>query len=78
MTTSTQAKTSTLRTVRLAQGLSLRQVAEKARVDVGQLSRVERGQAGLSLDALARLADVLGLRELSRLLEPYRTGGPSP
>jgi transcriptional regulator with XRE-family HTH domain len=58
--------------VRQAQGLSLRRAAELAEIDPGHLSRVERGAAGLSLDALARLADVLALHELARLLEPYR------
>jgi transcriptional regulator with XRE-family HTH domain len=62
-----------LRAVRQAQGLTLTEVAAKAGIDIGHLSRIERGQAGLSLDALARLAHVLGLRELARLLEPYRS-----
>lgn len=64
-----------LREVRRAQGLSLRRAAALAEIDAGHLSRVERGEAYLSLDALARLGDVLGLRELTRLLEPYRPGG---
>jgi transcriptional regulator with XRE-family HTH domain len=55
--------------------LSLRQAAERAGIDVGHLSRVERGQASLSVDALARLASVLELRELARLLEPHRRRG---
>lgn len=65
-----------LRTVRQAQGLSLRRAAEQAGIDPGHLSRVERGQGGLSIDALARLANVLGLRELERLLTPYATTVP--
>jgi hypothetical protein len=36
------------------------------------LSRVERGERQLSVEALARLAEVLGLVELAKLLEPYR------
>ncbi len=60
-----------LRAVRQAQGLSLRDVAVRARIDVGALSRIERGQARLSLEHLARLAKVLGLRDLTRLLEPF-------
>lgn len=60
-----------LRTVREAQGLSLREAARRAQLDPGHLSRVERGEASLSIEALARLARVLGLGELARLLSQY-------
>jgi transcriptional regulator with XRE-family HTH domain len=40
-------------------------------MDAGHLSKVERGQAGVSVDQLKRLADILGLTELSTLLAPY-------
>lgn len=59
---------SALRTVRKAQGLTLRQAAVGAGIDPGHLSRVERGEAQLSLNALRRLAKVLRLRDLERLL----------
>ncbi len=36
------------------------------------LSKVERGQRQLSVEALTRLAEVLGLHELVKLLKPYR------
>jgi transcriptional regulator with XRE-family HTH domain len=58
--------------------MSLRQAAALAGIDTGQLSRVERGQSGLSVDSLARLAGVLGLVELTRLLEPYRRDVSGP
>ena len=61
-----------LRAVRLAHGLSLRETAQRAQIDPGHLSRVERGTARLSVDALGRVADVLGLPELARLIAPYR------
>jgi transcriptional regulator with XRE-family HTH domain len=61
-----------LRAVRIAQGLSLRQAAGAAGMTAAHLSRVERGQKQLSVDALGRLAEVLGLRELAKLLAPYR------
>jgi transcriptional regulator with XRE-family HTH domain len=79
LTTSTQTQTPwpPLRTVRKAQGLSLAQVAERSGVDIGHLSRIERGQAGLSIDTLARLAKALGLHELERMLEQYRRDDPS-
>jgi transcriptional regulator with XRE-family HTH domain len=67
-----------LRAVRQAQGLTLRQAADRAGIDIGHLSRVERGEASLSIDALARLASALGLRSLAELLDPYRRErGPS-
>jgi transcriptional regulator with XRE-family HTH domain len=61
-----------LRSVRIAHGLSLRETAERAGIDPGHLSRVERGQRGLSVDSLGRLAEVLNLPELVRMLAPYR------
>lgn len=60
-----------LRAVRRARGLSLRTVAERSRIDPGHLSKVERGENHLSVDALHRIAVVLELRELAYLLEPY-------
>jgi transcriptional regulator with XRE-family HTH domain len=60
-----------LREVRRAQGLGLREVARRANIDPGHLSRVERGKESLSLEALARLAGVLKLHDLARLLAPY-------
>lgn len=64
-----------LRAVREAHGLGLREVAARAEIDPAHLSRVERGERALSLDALLRLARVLGLRELERLIAPYARGG---
>lgn len=49
-------------------GRSLREVARAAGIDPGHLSRVERGQAQLSLDATRRLAAVLGLDEITEVL----------
>jgi transcriptional regulator with XRE-family HTH domain len=60
-----------LRAVRQARGLGLRSVARDAGIDPAHLSRVERGQAALSVESLQRLAGVLELRELERLLAPY-------
>ena len=52
-----------------------RDVARRARIDPAHLSRVERGERTLSLDALLRLARVLGLRELERLIAPCARRG---
>jgi transcriptional regulator with XRE-family HTH domain len=61
-----------LRAARQAQGLSLADVARRAGVDQAQLSRVERGLEGFSIDSLYRVAQALELEELARHLEPYR------
>jgi transcriptional regulator with XRE-family HTH domain len=45
-------------------------------MDRSHLSRVERGEASLSIDALARLATVLGLTELAAHLAPYTREAP--
>jgi transcriptional regulator with XRE-family HTH domain len=55
----------------VAQGLTLPEVAERAGIDVGHLSRVERGMAGLSIGSLRRLAMVLPLGDLERRLAPF-------
>jgi transcriptional regulator with XRE-family HTH domain len=70
--TQTQGSLPPLRTVRLAQGLTLRETARRADVHVAHLSRVERGEATLSLDALYRVARVLGIRPVVEILEQYR------
>ena len=56
----------------LSRGKSLRETARLAGIDPAHLSRVERGQRNLSVEALARVAGVLGLTELATLLAPYR------
>ncbi|MFM9813569.1 helix-turn-helix transcriptional regulator [Streptomyces scabiei] len=60
-----------IRAVRAARGLTLRAVAQRSGIDPGHLSKVERGEKQLSIEALHRLAQVLELRELATLLQPY-------
>ena len=50
-----------LRTHRLRQGQTLRQVAARASVALGYLSEVERGQKEVSSEILASVADALNL-----------------
>lgn len=64
-----------LRAVRNAHGMSLREVSRRSGVDSGHLSRIERGEVGLSVDVLARLAPVLGLKDLASRLKPFVSGG---
>ena len=63
-----------LRDVRLAQKLSLREVARAAGIDAGYLSRIERGEAQPSSEVLLRIARVLGLSGLVGELAPYTRG----
>jgi transcriptional regulator with XRE-family HTH domain len=58
-----------LRELRLANGLSLREVAGRAHLDVSTLSRLESGKRRLVLDHLPPLADALGV-STDELLSP--------
>ncbi len=60
-----------LRAVREARGLTLRAAARSSRIDPGHLSKVERGEKQLSIEALYRIAAVLDLQDLCALLKPY-------
>ena len=51
----------TLRAARLSQSRSLRDVAKSARVSLGYLSEVERGQKEASSELLNSICDALGL-----------------
>jgi len=55
-----------IRAARKAAGLTLNQLAGRAKVSIGHLSDAERGNRGLSVDALRRIGDALSLdwREL--------------
>src|SRR5881409_1519816 len=56
-----------LRRLRLRQGRTLREVSASARVSLGYLSEVERGQKEASSELLASICDALDL-ELADLL----------
>lgn len=57
----------TLRQARVSQNRTLRDVAKEARVSLGYLSEVERGQKEASSELLNAICDALGL-QLSVLL----------
>ena len=65
--------TTRLRTVREAQGLSLRELARRTGLDVAYLSRVERSRQSPSVRSLILISHELGLRDtvnaLKRLTE---------
>lgn len=50
--------------------MSLRAAAARSGIDPGHLSKVERGEKQLSLEALYRLAVVVDLDELASHLKP--------
>ena len=54
-----------LRTARLAQSRSLREVAKSARVSLGYLSEVERGQKEPSSELLNSICEALGITPVS-------------
>ena len=63
-----------LRVIREAKGLTVTETAKRAGIAPAHLSRVERGSRGLSVESLTRLAGVLDLRELERLLMVHMAG----
>jgi transcriptional regulator with XRE-family HTH domain len=65
----TRPKKSRLRTVREAQGKTLRAVARKAKVDPTYLSRVERGLQRPSIEFLYAVAGALGLKNVTDALD---------
>ena len=50
----------TVRKLRLQQNLTIAEIARKAKISSGMLSKIENGQTSASLDSLAGLADALG------------------
>ncbi len=58
----------TLRSRRLGQARTLREVSGDARVSLGYLSEVERGQKEASSELLAAICDALGV-ELAEILD---------
>lgn len=62
---------SRLRAVRESKGMTLVEAAQRAGIAPAHLSRVERGVRGLSVKSLARLAGVLDLRDLEKLLSVH-------
>lgn len=65
---------SRLRAVRESKGFTLTETAKRAGIAPAHLSRVERGRRGLSVESLARLAGVLDLNDLERLLQVHLIG----
>lgn len=58
------------RDIRKSRGLSLNEASTLADIHKSQLSRFERGEGGLSVDALYRLARALEVTDLANHLQP--------
>lgn len=63
-----------LRGAREARGIGLRELERLTGIDRGYLSKIERGLKRPSLATLKRITVALGLKEMSRLLEPWDGG----
>jgi len=81
-TVSTSLNTGTrippLRALRQSRGWSLEWTADRAGLDSGHLSKLERGLIAPSLPTLWKLARALDQPELERLLRPYVTEEVKP
>lgn len=53
----------TIRRARRAKGWTLKDLAKKTGVSYVQVSRIERGRRGTSLEVLTRIARALGLKQ---------------
>ena len=62
----------TVRKLRLQQNLTIAEIARKASISSGMLSKIENGQTSASLDSLASLADSLGTT-LASIFAGYST-----
>ena len=66
-----------IREHRVARGLTLREVAAKARCSIVQLSDLERGNRKLSLSWMRRIGKALGVEPGQLLLQGDNAGGLS-
>jgi transcriptional regulator with XRE-family HTH domain len=67
----------TIRRLRLAKGLTLRELADRSGVSVGMLSQLERDRANPSLRVLSQVRDGLGA-SISALFEEEDAGSGNP
>lgn len=68
----TKSRGTRLRSVREAQGRSVRSLAREAGIDPTHLSRIERGLRRPSVEVLVTLGKALGLKNLVDTLELFQ------
>lgn len=66
-----------LRDARIRAGLAQRQVSETSGIDIGSLSRIERGIGNPTIGTLAKLAEAIGTDPASLFVDPD-SDAPSP
>lgn len=67
------------RRVRVQQGLSIEELADRADLSVATVGRIERGAVNTSTDTMDRLARALRIRLVELAMEPPRgTRPPKP
>ena len=66
-----------LRSRRMHRGLTLREVSAEARVSLGYISEIERGQKEASSELLASLCAALDVAAVRRAARGQRRGGPA-
>lgn len=60
-----------IRKARQDRGTSLRALATETGINVGQLSRIERGLEGVSIRTLYKVASALDMSDLAEQLKPF-------
>ena len=58
-----------VRELRLQRGWTLEQLAERAGLSLGQVSKIETGQRGWSVQSLQKIAKALGCKSVAELLD---------
>jgi len=64
-----------IRTIRRAKDITQKQLAERTGLDQSQISKIERGEAGCSVEGLIRIARVLGVSFAELMGETVREPG---
>ena len=64
-----------LKALRNAKGMTLSELSERTRIDIGSLSRIERGQRDPTVSTARRIAVALGLDRVNGVLAVFEPNG---